>query len=75
MTLSFLLEVLMNHLNDLEEVFQRLLNANLKLKPSKCNFCRREIIYLGRIINENGLHMDKDKIKAMKKFPRPNNVK
>ena len=37
-----------DHLRHLQEVFYRLEEAGLKLKPSKCQFFRKEILYLGR---------------------------
>ena len=35
------------HLRRLEAVFYRLIDANLKLNPSKCTFCLPEVTYLG----------------------------
>ena len=35
------------HLSNLESTFERLQEANLKLKPSKCKLIRREVTYLG----------------------------
>jgi hypothetical protein len=39
------------HLNHLEQVFNRLRDANLTLKPSKCEFAMKEVKYLGHIIS------------------------
>ena len=36
-----------DHLRDLTMVFDRLAEAGLKLKPSKCAFCCAELLYLG----------------------------
>ncbi|CAF4634095.1 unnamed protein product, partial [Rotaria socialis] len=46
------------HIVDLEKVFQALQSANLTLKASKCQFCRREMRYLGHIITQNGIKPD-----------------
>ena len=39
------------HLERLELVFQRLAQANLKLKPSKCNFFQTSIDFLGHTVS------------------------
>ena len=39
------------HLDDLRDVFTRILGAGLKLKPSKCELFRDVVLYLGHIIN------------------------
>ncbi|CAF3343980.1 unnamed protein product [Rotaria socialis] len=59
------------HIKDLEKVFQALQSANLTLKASKCQFCRREMRYLGHIITQNGFKPDPDLIKSVKNFPQP----
>ena len=35
------------HLQNLDNVFKRLQNAGLKLKPQKCAFLKKEVLYLG----------------------------
>lgn len=39
-----------DHLGHLEHVFQLLTEAGLKIKPSKCEFVKQDLIYLGHII-------------------------
>ena len=46
------------HTARLREVFLRLRDAGLKLKPKKCKFLRREVEYLGHILSENGVSTD-----------------
>jgi len=43
----------------------------LFLQPDKCEFLKREVIYLGHIITENGVRPDSKKIIAVKNFPIP----
>jgi hypothetical protein len=59
----------------LEHVFQRLLEANLKLKPSKCRFFQKEIPCLGHIVSEDGVRTDPEKVAAVKNWPQPKNAK
>lgn len=63
------------HLDHLRQVFDRLRHANLKLKPSKCNFACTKVNYLGHVVSPNGIAPDPEKISAVKDFPRPHNVK
>ena len=63
------------HLEHLEIIFQRLPEACLKLKRSKCNFMRMHIEYLGHLISENGLKTMPDKLAAIKEMPAPRNPK
>ena len=63
------------HLTNLRQVFDRLRHANLKLKPSKCNFACQKVTYLGHVISSAGVSPDEDKISAVRDFPRPHNVK
>ena len=56
-------------------VIQRLREAGLKLASNKCEFLKKEITFLGHILNENGIKADPKKVEAVKKFPIPKNVK
>ena len=58
-------ETLQDHLTHLRSVIDRLKSANLKLKPAKCMFMRKEVEYLGHIITAEGLKPN---------FPVPKNV-
>jgi hypothetical protein len=58
----------------LEEVFLRLRQANLKLKPSKVRIFQHEIKFLGHIVSDKGVAMDKEKIEEVVNWPEPRNV-
>lgn len=58
----------------LEVVFQRLRAANLKLKPKKCHLFKKEVLFLGFLVGENGVHTDPAKIQAIKDFETPKSV-
>ena len=64
-----------DHLKHLFEVFQRLKQANLTLKPSKCHFALKEIIYLGYVITKDGIKADPSKTEVIKNFPIPKTQK
>jgi transposase InsO family protein len=63
------------HLKDLTLVFDRFRTSNLKLKPSKCQFGKKHLKYLGHIISAEGVQPDADKTMAIEKFARPKTVK
>ena len=66
---------LKEHNKHLIEIMRRLRKNNLKLQPDKCEFLRKEVIYLGHIITENGITPDPTKLEAVKNFPQPKTVK
>ena len=61
------------HIERLRELLERFRSANLKINPTKCEFFRTRVPFLGHIISKNGLEADPDKIAAVKKFPIPTN--
>ena len=63
-----------SHLERLKAVFQKLEEAGLKLKPSKCELFRRKLAYLGHVISAKGVATDEGKIEAIKNWPTPTNV-
>ena len=60
---------------NLINVCNRLAECNLRLNLSKCKFMETRIEFLGFIIDKEGLHKSKSKIKAMVEAPRPKNDK
>lgn len=64
-----------SHIKLLKTVFHRLKTANLTLKREKCKFCRNELDYLGYKINQQGLNVNPDKVRAIVDMPVPKNVK
>ena len=63
------------NLTNLEHVLERLYNAGLKLKPSKCCFLQTRVKFLGHIISGNGIEVDPSKTDALTTWPVPKNVK
>ena len=62
------------HVERLEAVFKKLSLAGLKLKPSKCEFFKSQITYLGHIVLNEGIATDPKKIKVIQLWPRPETV-
>ena len=63
-----------SHLKRLKAVFQKLEEAGLKLKPSKCELFQQQLAYLGHVISAQGIATDEGKIEAIKNWPTPMNV-
>ena len=59
------------HLRRLAEVLQRLREANLKLKPSKCQLFQRKVNFLGHVISAAGIEPDPEKIRSIVEWPVP----
>ena len=62
------------HIARLEAVFKKISDAGLKLKPSKCEFFKRWIHYLGHIVSNKGIETDPKKIEAIVNWPGPRTV-
>ena len=46
------------HLERLDAVFTKIGKAGLKLKPSKCEFFKKRITYLGHVVSDQGIETD-----------------
>ena len=62
------------HARRLGMVLERLRDAGLKLKPSKCHIGKREVQFLGHLISALGIATDPDKVRAVAECPVPRNV-
>ena len=63
------------HLEHLQLVIQRIQQASLKLKPSKCSFVREEVEFLGHVLTPEGLKTNPRIVEAVKEYRQPQNVK
>ncbi|CAM9821940.1 unnamed protein product, partial [Heterosigma akashiwo] len=63
------------HLHHVQDIFTRLIDANLRLKIEKCNFGCSEVSYLGYRVGRDGLKSDPDKVMAVTKLARPETKK
>ena len=53
------------HLDQLEQVLNRLSETDLKINATKCSFCQTELEYLGYWITRHGIHPVAKKVKAI----------
>ena len=60
-----------SHLSRLTEVFERLRQAGLKLKPSKCHLMQAQVKYLGHVVSSAGVATDPEKVEVVNRWPRP----
>ena len=57
------------HIEILRGVFEKLSAAGLRLKPSRCKFFKSQIAYLGHIVSNDGIEMEKKKITTIQEWP------
>jgi len=58
-----------------EEVLKRLEENDLFVKPEKCVWKVREVGFLGVIIGEDGVRMEKEKVQGVIEWPVPRSMK
>ena len=59
----------------IRKVLQKLADAGLTIKMSKCTFGRKRTLYLGHVIDCYGIRPNPEKIAAVANYPRPKSVK
>jgi hypothetical protein len=64
-----------DNLQNLQQVFQRLRDVGLKLKPAKCNLCQEKVKYLGHTISASGVATDPSKVEVIVSWRAPTNRK
>lgn len=62
------------HNKNLVSVLERLRKVNLKLNPDKCQFLKKEILYLGHLVSAEGVLPDPAKTRVIQSYPLPKNV-
>ena len=63
-----------DHVANLQAVFQRFRDANLRLKPKKCSFFRQKVCFLGHIVSSEGVTTDPAKTEKVRTWPCPANT-
>ena len=54
-------------LERLSRIFERLQNAGLKLRPDKCSFFQKEVLFLGHVVSPDGVKTDPSTIEKQSK--------
>ena len=62
------------HLTDLRDVFERLEQANIRVKYRKCQFGFDEVEFLGHLVSERGRRPTPTAAQKLAKFPTPKSV-
>ena len=57
------------------EIIKRLEENNLYIKPEKCKWKVREVVFLGVVIGLEEIKMEKEKVKGVLNWPIPKYVK
>src|SRR3954454_24250433 len=63
------------HIDHIHLVFEALRTATLKIKLKKRYFCFLNISFLEHIVGRNGISSDSAKVKKIKNFSEPTNLK
>ncbi len=63
-----------SHLESLQSVLQKLGEAGLKAKLSKCEFLKAKMKFLGHVVDGEGIHTVDEKVMAVRNFPQPKSV-
>ena len=61
------------HLDHIHEVLA-VLRAEKLYGIDKCTFCTDRVVFLGFVVTADGIHVDEEKIQAIKDWPVPKNV-
>ena len=68
-------ETLEEHFRLLEIVAERLKKAKLTISLEKSRFCKKKVIYLGYLLTEQGVSIDRSKLQPILDYARPKSVK
>ena len=62
------------HDDRLEIMLTRLQEAGFAINDKKCDICKREVLFLGHLVDGECVRPNPDKIRVLESFPRPSNV-
>ncbi|GKV42478.1 hypothetical protein SLEP1_g49874 [Rubroshorea leprosula] len=64
-----------DHIDDLDETFQNLRRAQMKLNPLKCTFAVESRKFLGYVVSKKGIEVNPEKVQAVQQMESPKTVK
>ena len=59
------------HLQELDKLMEKLRQANLVIRPTKCVFGSKSVEFLGHSIRENCISINEEKLEKMRSAKRP----
>ena len=63
------------HMQDLREVLDRVIDAGLTLRPSKAGIGRDNVQFLGHILTPEGIHPTPENVQKLADLPRPTTLR
>lgn len=63
------------HISNINSIFKKLREANLKIQINKCTFFAKETMYLGHLLTTSGVKPNPSKIETILKLKLPQNIK
>ena len=73
--LIYIKNTLKEHIQAVKKVLKALQKADIRLRPDKCKFHVNTVKFLGSIITTDRIQMDDKKVKAIREWPEPKNLK
>ncbi|GBG90317.1 hypothetical protein CBR_g50566 [Chara braunii] len=64
-------KTLQEHQGHLRQVLEKLREANFKINPKKCEWAKTQVLYLGHVLDGDGIKPEDSKIAAIKDWPTP----
>ena len=62
------------HYNHVREVLAVLQANELYINLKKCSFLTDKLLFLGYVVSADGIHVDEDKVRVVRKWPTPKTV-
>ena len=75
MTSTFLPPMINDILDQIELVFDRLKQFNLKIKPKNCQFFYTSVLFLGHVLLANGISANWEEVEKVKTWPVLKNIR
>jgi len=63
------------HINELERIFIKFRDNDLRFNPTKCSFALKSIDYMGFTLTSQGVQIAKSRFAALESFPIPQTLK
>ncbi|GBG81209.1 hypothetical protein CBR_g31881 [Chara braunii] len=64
-------KTLQEHQGHLRQVLEKLREANFKINAKKCDWAKTQVLYLGHVLDGDGVKLEDGKIAAIRDWPTP----